>query len=60
MSFNVIKETLKYVDCFGTTFNFYIERNRKLYTSFGGLLTLLAILFGCLVFIYINLDDFFT
>ena len=58
MSFNVIKETLKYVDCFGTTFNFYIERNRKLYTSFGGILTLLSILFGCLVFIYINLDDF--
>ena len=50
-------EILKYFDCFGTTFNFYTERNIKLYTIFGGILTLLSITFGLIVFIYINLDD---
>ena len=38
MNFNTIRETIKYLDCFGTTFNFYIDRNRKLYTTFGGML----------------------
>ena len=49
---------LKYLDCFGARFNFYIERNRKLYTPLGGILTLLSYIFGILIFIYINLDDF--
>ena len=55
---NVIYEILKYCDFFGTSFNFYTERNRKLYTPFGGILTLLSCIFGILIFIYINLDDF--
>ena len=50
-------EILKYFDCFGTTFNFYTERNIKLYTIFGGILTILSIIFGLIIFIYINLDD---
>ena len=50
-------EIFKYLDCFGTTFNFYIERNRKLYTSLGGILSILSFIFGILVFIFINLDD---
>ena len=58
MDFNIIIEILKYFDCFGTTFNFYTERNIKLYTVFGGILTLLSITFGLIIFIYINLDDF--
>ena len=49
---------LKYFDCFGTNFNFYTERNRKFYTPFGGVLTLLSIVFGIMIFIYINIDDF--
>ena len=49
---------LKYLDCFGTNFTFYTERNRKFYTQLGGILTLLAIFFGIIVFFYINLDEF--
>ena len=58
MNFNTIRETIKYLDCFGTTFNFYIDRNRKLYTTFGGMLSLLSIILGIYIFIYINLDEF--
>ena len=58
MTFEVLKQILKYFDLFGTNFNFYTEKNRKYYTSFGGLLTILSILIGILVFTFINLDDF--
>ena len=58
MSLNGLVEALKYLDCFGTNFNFYTEKNRKYYTSFGGILSLLSIIIGTLVFIFINLDDF--
>ena len=49
---------LKYCDCFGIRFNFYSERNRKFYTPLGGLLSLLSIIVGFLVFIFINRDEF--
>jgi hypothetical protein len=58
MNKNIIFGILKYLDYFGTTFNFYIDRNRKLYTPLGGLLTILSIFFAVLIFTYINLDDF--
>ena len=58
MGFVVLREILKYLDLFGTNFNFYTEKNRKFYTSLGGILTLLSIIIGALVFIFINLDDF--
>ena len=58
MNFSIIFEILKYIDCFGTTFTFYTERSRKLYTTFGGILTIFSILFGLFIFIYINLDEF--
>ena len=58
MKFLFISEILKYFDCFGARFNFYIEKNRKLYTPLGGILTLLSCIFGILIFVYINLDDF--
>ena len=58
MRFKLLTEVLKYFDCFGTNFNFYYERNRKFYTPFGGVLTILSIIFGIIVFICINLDDF--
>ena len=58
MTYNITSEILKYLDCYGTNFNFYSERNRKFYTPLGGILTLLSIFFGLLVFIFINLDDF--
>ena len=43
---------LDYLDCFGANFNFYIEKNRKLYTPFGGILTILSIIFSTMIFIY--------
>ena len=58
MSLKIISDVLKYFDFFGARFNFYIEKNRKLYTPLGGLLTLFSCIFGILIFIYINLDDF--
>ena len=58
MNFNILSEVLKYLDFFGTNFNFYTEKNRKFYTAFGGILTLLSIIVGILVFVFINLDDF--
>ena len=58
MEHNLISRIFKYLDCFGTNFNFYIERNRKLYTPFGGILTILSIIFGIIIFFHINIDDF--
>ena len=48
---------LKYIDCFGTNFNFYTEKNRKLYTPLGGILTLFSFISGALIFILINFDE---
>jgi len=58
MKIEHIYEGLKFLDCFGTTYSFYTEKNRKFYTAFGGILTLLSIIFGIIIFIYINLDNF--
>ena len=58
MSVYIISEILKYLDCFGATFNFYIETQRKLYTPLGGILTILSFIFSIIIFIYINIDDF--
>ena len=56
---HIVTEILKYLDAFGTTFSFYTERNRKFYTTLGGILTLLSIFFSLMIFIYINIDDIF-
>ena len=53
-----ISKVIEYFDCFGASFNFYIENNRKLYTPFGGILTILSLIFSSIIFIYIHLDDF--
>ena len=58
MEITLLSRFFKYLDCFGTNFTFYTERNRKFYTPFGGILTLLSIIFGLIIFIHINLDDF--
>jgi len=59
MKSDLITDILKYVDGFGTTFSFYTERSRKFYTRLGGILTLLSAIIALILFIYINLDDFF-
>ena len=58
MSKKIIFGILKYLDCFGTTFNFYIEKQRKFNTPLGGLLSILSITFAALIFTLINLDNF--
>ena len=58
MKLETIFELIKYLDCFGTTFTFYTEKSRKFYTTLGGILTVLSIIFGLLIFIYINLEEF--
>ena len=50
MNYILITRLLKYIDCFGTKFNFYTERSRKLYTALGGILSFLSILGGTLIF----------
>ena len=57
MSTYILLEFLKFIDLFGTKYNFYIERHRKLYTPIGGLLTLISIIIGIFVFIYVEKDD---
>ena len=54
----MLYEILRYIDCFGTKFNFYTEKSRKFYTPLGGVFSLLAIFFGIIVFIFFNLEDF--
>ena len=55
---NSIIEVLKYIDLFGTQFNFYTENKRKHYTDLGGVLTLLSFIAGIFTFIFMNYDDF--
>ena len=54
----MIYEFLKYIDCFGTTVNFFIEKNHKFYTPLGGILSLLALFFSVLIFIFLDIDEF--
>ena len=56
---NIVKyEILKYLDIFGTTFTFYIEKHRKYYTTLGGVLSVISIFIGIIVFVFISIDDF--
>ena len=48
---------LKYIDCFGISFNFYIEKSRKFYTFFGGVLTILSTLIGLIIFTCLKIED---
>ena len=57
MNYLLITKILKYVDCFGTNFNFYTERNRKLYTPLGGILTLFSLICGTFIFLSMNLEE---
>ena len=58
MSNGIKYEILKYLDFFGTSFNFYIEKQRKFYTNLGGILSLLSFFISLIVFINMNLEEF--
>ena len=53
-----MQETCKYLDSFGTKYNFFTDGKPKLYTTLGGILTIISILLSLIVFICFNLDDF--
>ena len=58
MNSDFLLTMLNYLDFYGTSFTFYIDGNRKLYTPLGGILSIISIIIGTTIFVYINLDDF--
>ena len=53
-----MEEIIKYFDSFGTKYHFFTDGKPKLYTTFGGILTIISILLSLIVFICFSLDDF--
>ena len=51
-------EKLEYADLFGTTCTFYIEKRRKYYTIYGGILSILSIICYISFFVVLNYNDF--
>ena len=54
----MLQEICKYFDSFGTKYNFFTDGKPKLYTTLGGILTIISILLSIIVFICFSLDDF--
>lgn len=52
------KEILRYLDLYGTKCSFYTEQKLKLYTPFGGILSIISIVAGIVIFIYTNISSF--
>ena len=52
------KQIIKYLDIFGKKCSFYVEKNPKLYSVTGGILSIITILLCLLLFIITSLDDF--
>ena len=50
-------KALKYFDLFGMQFNFYVGNKRKLYTSYGGIISLVFILFCICIFFSVGIKD---
>ena len=48
---------LKYLDCFGIYFHFYIGNKRKLYTSYGGVISLICLFFCICIFFMLTIKD---
>ena len=53
-----IKQILKYLDIFGEKCSFYVEKNPKLYSVTGGILSIFSISISFIIFILTSLDDF--
>ena len=58
MNANSFYESLANVDLFGSRFNFYSDKKRKIYSPIGGILSLTAIIIGFIVFTVLNKDEF--
>ena len=48
---------LKYLDFFGIYFHFYVGNKRKLYTSYGGIISIIYIFFCIIIFLMLSLKD---
>jgi hypothetical protein len=48
---------LKYIDFFGIHFHFYIGNKRKLYTSYGGVISIIYMIFCFCIFFILTLKD---
>ena len=48
---------LKYLDFFGIHFHFYVGNKRKLYTSYGGVISLVCVFFCFIIFLILSLKD---
>ena len=48
---------LKYFDFFGIHFHFYVGNKRKLYTSYGGVISLICIFCCILIFFILTLKE---
>ena len=48
---------LKYLDFFGIHFHFYVGNKRKLYTSYGGMISIICIFFCISIFLILCLKD---
>ena len=53
-----VNDFVRYVDYFGTTVHFFTDKQPKLYTFTGGILTLLTIFFSVIIFLLQSVDDF--
>ena len=54
----MFQEICKYFDSLGTKYNFFTDGKPRLYTTLGGILTIISILLSIIVFICFSLDDF--
>ena len=48
---------LKYMDLFGIHFHFYVGNKRKLYTSYGGVISIICVFFCILIFFVLTLKE---
>ena len=54
----VYKEYLRYFDLYGTKCSFYSDQRLKFYTPLGGIISIISVCAGILIFIFFNLSNF--
>ena len=54
----VYKEYLRYFDLYGTKCSFYSDQRLKFYTPLGGIISIISVCTGILIFVFCNLSNF--
>ena len=54
----VYKEYLRYFDLFGTKCSFYSDQRLKFYTPLGGVISVISVCAGIIIFTFFNLSNF--